>query len=283
MSRPLRLEFAGAIYHLTARGNARLPIFEDDQDREAFLDLLGDVVERFNWVCHSYCLMDNHYHLLVETIESNLSRGARQLNGVYTQRFNRRHGRVGHVLQGRFKSILVDRDSYLLELCRYVVLNPVRAGMSKHAGEYRWSSYRASAGLSKCPAFLTVDWVLSQFGRGRKAAQGRYREFVAQGRGSGSPWAQLRGQVLLGADAFVESLRSALTEKSEISEVPRRQRLAHRPTLATLLPNRVMDKGRRDDAIREAHRKWGYTLVEIGRHLGLHYSTVSGLVNAPDR
>lgn len=283
MSRPLRLEFAGAIYHLTARGNARLPIFEDDQDREVFLDLLGDVVEHFNWVCHSYCLMDNHYHLLVETLEGNLSRGARQLNGVYTQRFNRRHGRVGHVLQGRFKSILVDRDSYLLELCRYVVLNPVRAGMSRHAGEYRWSSYRASAGLSDCPAFLTVDWVLSQFGRGRKAAQSRYREFVAQGRGSGSPWAQLRGQVLLGADAFVESLRSALTEKSEISEVPRHQRLAHRPTLATLLPNRVMDKGRRDDAIREAHRKWGYTLVEIGRHLGLHYSTVSGLVNAPDR
>lgn len=133
MARPLRLEFPGAIYHVTSRGNARNAIFLDDEDRVLFLACLGAVVTRFGWWCHAYCLMDNHYHLLIETPEGDLSRGMRQLNGVYTQRFNRRHGRAGHVFQGRFKAIVVDRDSYLLELCRYVVLNPIRAGMVSQA------------------------------------------------------------------------------------------------------------------------------------------------------
>lgn len=129
MARPLRLEFPGAIYHVTARGNARNAIFLDDEDRALFLGGLGEVVTRFGWLCHAYCLMDNHYHLLIETPEGNLSLGMRQLNGIYTQRFNQRHGCVGHVFQGRFKAIVVDRDSYLLELCQYAVLNPIRAGM----------------------------------------------------------------------------------------------------------------------------------------------------------
>ena len=136
MARPLRLEFPGAVYHVTSRGNARAAIFLDDEDRPIFLGVLGAVVARFGWLCHAYCLMDNHYHLLLETPDPNLSRGMRQLNGVYTQRFNRRHGRVGHVLQGRFKAILVDRDGYLLELARYLVLNPVRAGRVKDPGRY---------------------------------------------------------------------------------------------------------------------------------------------------
>jgi len=133
----MRIEFPGAISHITSRGNARLPIFEDHHDRNRFLSILEEVVKRYNWLCHGYCLMDNHYHMLVETKEGNLSLGMRHLNGVYTQSFNRRHDRVGHVFQGRFKSILVEQGSYLLELCRYVVLNPVRAGMVKHAGRYR--------------------------------------------------------------------------------------------------------------------------------------------------
>ena len=126
MARPLRLEFAGALYHVTARGNERHSIFlgNIDDDRGAFLDVLASTCERFNWICHAYCLMTNHYHLLVETPDANLSKGMHQLNGVYTQYVNRRHGRVGHLFQGRFKGILVERDSYLLELARYVVLNP---------------------------------------------------------------------------------------------------------------------------------------------------------------
>ncbi len=163
MARPLRLAYPGAFYHVTTRGNARQAIYLDAQDRQMFLAGLEEVVTRYHWRCHAYCLMDNHYHLLLETPQENLSAGMRQLNGVYTQRFNRCHARVGHVFQGRFKAVLVERDSYLLELCRYVVLNPVPAGMVKQPERYRWSSYRATAGLEKAPEWLTRAWVLGQF------------------------------------------------------------------------------------------------------------------------
>ncbi len=123
MSRPLRIEFAGALYHVTSRGDGREVIFLGDEDRHRFLDVLSDLVHDFNWAVHAYCLMDNHYHLLIQTPEGNLSKGMRHLNGVYTQRLNRRHGRVGHVFQGRYKAIIVQKESYLLELARYVVLS----------------------------------------------------------------------------------------------------------------------------------------------------------------
>ena len=131
MSHPIRIEFPDALYHVTARGDRREDIFDDDQDRQTFLATLEQVINQFNWTCYAWCLMDNHYHLLIQTPDGNLSKGMRQLNGVYTQASNRRHRRVGHLFQGRFKAILVDRDAYLLELARYVVLNPVRAGMVK--------------------------------------------------------------------------------------------------------------------------------------------------------
>ena len=129
MARPLRLEFSGALYHVTSRGDRREDIYLDDADRGNYLSVLSEVCDRFNWLVHAYCLMSNHYHLLIETPDSNLAMGMRQLNGVYTQRFNRRHARVGHVFQGRYKAIIVQKDSYLLELARYIVLNPVRARM----------------------------------------------------------------------------------------------------------------------------------------------------------
>jgi REP element-mobilizing transposase RayT len=148
MSRPVRIEFPNALYHVTARGDRREDIFEDDVDRQAFLEIFGQVVKQFNWLCYAWCLMDNHYHLLIQTPYANLSKGMRQLNGVYTQSSNRRHARVGHLFQGRFKAILVDSDAYLLELARYVVLNPVRAGMVRKPDKWAWSSYRASMGLA---------------------------------------------------------------------------------------------------------------------------------------
>ena len=126
MTRPLRIEFPGGVYHITSRGNGQQEIFLTEADRELFLDLLGQAIDRFQWLCHAYCLMANHYHLLIETPEANLSRGMRHLNGVYTQRFNRQHQRGGHVFQGRYKAIVVQKDSHLLALCRYVVLNPGR-------------------------------------------------------------------------------------------------------------------------------------------------------------
>jgi REP element-mobilizing transposase RayT len=244
------------------------------------LSVLERVVSRFRLLLHAYCLMNNHYHLLLETPEGNLSKALRQLNGVYTQAFNRRHGRVGHVLQGRFKASLVDRDSYLLELCRYVVLNPVRARTTRKADTYRWSSYRATAGLDPVPAYLSVDWVLSQFGRQRAAAQRKYRSFVAEGMGTASPWENVQGQVLLGAKAFDERLEPSLRERRPIKEITRKQRFAARPPLGALFGARVLGSlSRRNEAIRRAHLEHGYSLSDIGRVVGLHYSTVSRIVS----
>jgi REP element-mobilizing transposase RayT len=147
MARPLRLEFDGAVYHVTSRGNARGDIFHDDGDRNVFMETLGKVVNRFNWRCHAYCLMNNH--LVIETPEGNLSKGMRQLNGLYTQGYNRRHRTVGHLFQGRYKAILIQKESHLLEVCRYVVLNPLRAQATDRVEQWKWSSYRATAGLGQ--------------------------------------------------------------------------------------------------------------------------------------
>ncbi|MBS0184614.1 MAG: transposase [Nitrospira sp.] len=282
MACPLHIEFPDALYHVTTRGNARQDIFLDDEDRERFLGVLAHVVSRFHLLLHAYCLMNNHFHLVVETPDANLSKAMRQLNGVYTQAFNRRHGRVGHVLQGRFKAIVVDRDSYLLELCRYVVLNPVRARRTRKADTYPWSSYQVTAGLVSVPPFLTVDWLLSQFGRQRSAAQRKYRAFVAEGIGYGSSWEHVRGQVLLGSERFVERLAPALQDTRRLKEIPRQQRFVTRPTRSRLFSAHVWgNRVRRDEVIRRAHLNYGYSLSEIGQAVGLHYSTISRIVNVP--
>jgi putative transposase len=208
MARPLRIELAGGLYHVTTRGDRREAIYRDDADREAWLAVFAEVCARFNWRCHAYCQMTNHYHVVVETAEGNLSKGMRQLNGVFTQRVNRRHGLVGHLFQGRFKGILVERDTYLLELARYVVLNPVRAGMVADAGDWAWSSYPAMLGRVPAPPWLETDWVLGQFGPARAAAQAAYAAFVAEGVGRSSVWDGLRCQVFLGTDGFVERHRA---------------------------------------------------------------------------
>lgn len=229
MSRPLRLEFPGACYHVTARGDRQEAIFEDDGDRLAFLDLLAREVAQQHWLLYAYCLMGNHFHLLLETPEPNLVRGMRRLNGVYTQAFNRRHGRVGHVLQGRYKSILVDKDSYLLELCRYVVLNPVRAGMVPAVEAWPWSSYPATAGRTACPSWLAGSAVVALFGEG---ARGRaaYRRFVAEGTGRPeSPWDEVRGQIYLGSDEFRTRMEKQAASRPARG-VSRRQLQPVRPT-----------------------------------------------------
>ena len=222
MARQLRLEFAGGLYHLTARGNAQAAIYKDDDDRIRFLDLLGREIAQQGWLCYAYCLMDNHYHLLIETPEANLSKGMRRLNQVYTQTFNRRHARVGHVLQGRYKSIVVDKDSYFQELNRYIVLNPVRARMVKTAKEWPWSSYLATAGMCTPSGWLQVKTVLKQFSHQREVARKRYREFVRQGVSRASPWEQLRGQIYLGGDDFLARMEK-LAHKQSLANVPRQQ------------------------------------------------------------
>ncbi len=273
MARPLRLEFAGALYHVTSRGDRREAIYEDDKDRESFLSVLTDVCETFNWVCHAYCLMDNHYHLLIETPDSNLSKGMRQLNGVYTQKFNRSHGRVGHVFQGRYKAILVEKESYLLELARYIVLNPVRAGMVRSVKNWPWSSYRATEGQVQAPSFLTTEWILAGFGRRKSAAIAKYKAFVSQGKGLPSPWSRLRNQVYLGGEQFVEDMQSLIDGDMDLSEIPSSQRRLSKP-----ISEYAGASKSRNEAIVSAYRSGGHTLRDIGQYFGLHYSTVSGIV-----
>lgn len=279
MARPLRIEFPGALYHVTCRGNAREPIFLANDDRQIFLALLAEATTRFGWLCHAYCLMDNHYHLLIETPDPNLSIGMRHLNGVYTQRFNRRHDRVGHLFQGRFKAILVERESHLLELARYVVLNPVRAGMVKCAAEYRWSSYRATLGEEPAPTWLTTTWILGQFAKRIQVARHRYRDFVAQGLSAQSPWGSLKGQILLGSEEFVQKIRPLLEDAAGDKEISRTQRWAHRPSLTSLFAGDALtNKSSRDTTIRCAHADYGYTMAAIAREAGLHHSTVSKII-----
>jgi putative transposase len=226
MSRPLRLEFAGALYHITSRGNARNLIYLQDDDFELFLQILANVCERYNWVVHAYCLMNNHYHLLVETPDANLSQGMRQLNGVFTQSMNRKHHRVGHLFQGRYKAILVDKDAYLLELCRYIVLNPVRANMVNSPEEWPWSSWHCMLGNAESPVWLSTDTLLVQFAKNRQDAIQSYIDFVKSVIGK-TVWDTLQHQIFLGDEAFVakhQAMQDGLV--GNLLEIPFKQRSA---------------------------------------------------------
>ncbi len=280
MARPLRLQFDGAISHVTSRGNARNDIVEDDTDRHAFLECLGKVVHRFHWLCHAYCLMGNHYHLVIETPEANLSQGMRQLNGIYTQRYNRRHRTVGHVFQGRYKAILIQKESHLMEVCRYVVLNPVRAKIVETVDQWKWSSYRGTAGLATGLPWLTVEWVLRQFGQERQHAARHYRRFVREGINSSSIWEGVQAQVLLGTEDFVEKLREHVKGYEAIVEIPRSHRYVSRPQLTKLFEGKRA-KTKRDMAIVQAVHRYGYSQREVAEMLGLHYATVSRIAHRP--
>jgi putative transposase len=270
MARPLRLDHAGAVWHVTGRGNERREIFRDDQDREQFLRTLAAVVKRFRWRVHAYVLMGNHYHLLLETPEPTLSRGMRHLNGLYTQSFNRRHGRVGHLLQGRFKAILVEKESHLLELSRYVVLNPVRAGMTTTAGQWKWSNYRATAGLGSVPSWLETEWTLEQF-LPRREAERRYRAFVAQGKGSGyAPWEQLVSQIYLGGEGFRKKIQAMVSKRARSREVPRLQRLPARSALVDIVGAASREFGVSEaDLRRRRHTPARLAVAYLARHEGV--------------
>jgi len=220
--------------------------------------------------------MDNHYHLVVETPDGNLSMAMRQLNGPYTQYFNRRHRTVGHLLQGRFKAILVEKERYLLELCRYVVLNPVRVGAVAHPGEWRWSSYLATIGREEAHDFLEVDWVLAHFARhDRNEAQRRYEVFVLKGILEAADLKEtMTGKPILGTSAFIDRFRGLLREKAPLTEIPRRQRFVSRPPLNALFHG-VREKKQLRLTMHKAHVQHGYLKREIADHLGIHYSTVS--------
>lgn len=273
MTRPLRLEFPGALYHVTTRGDRRKTIFADDIDRGYWLEVLELVCNRFNFVVHAYCQMGNHYHLLVETIEGNLAQGMRQLNSLYSQKFNRRHKLVGHVFQGRYKGILVQKESYLLELSRYVVLNPVRAAIVCAPGDWPWSSYKATMGYSTAPKWLDVDWILSQFRGDREGARRSYLRFVLAGVGKSSPLQETQHQVILGDATFVKQ-HSRHVGNTNLTAITKDQRRLGAKRLIEYEAN----CSERDEAMFQAYSSTAFTMVEIAAHFCVSAQTVSRAV-----
>lgn len=280
MARPLRIEFPGAVYHITSRGNEKRDIFIDDTDRTLFLKILSEAVERWSWLCHAYCLMSNHYHLLVETPEPNLSRGMRQLNGEYTQALNRKRGRCGHVFQGRFKALIVEKETHLLEVGRYIVLNPVRAkGMKiRSPEEWRWSSYRSTAGIEKEPELLTTKWILGRFGNKKHICRNNYRKFVMAGVGIRLDYEEKSG-IWVGNDEYGEYLQELIQDRLHQKEHPVAQRRLKKEELKKYMPlDDCKDRKIRNEAIFRAYLDGRFTQQEIASHLGLHYVTISKII-----
>jgi REP element-mobilizing transposase RayT len=274
MARPLRIEFADAVYHVTARGNQRARIFLNDDDRREWLEIFAQVAERFHWRVYAYCQMGNHFHLLVRTPEPNLARCMRHLNGVYTQRFNRYHHRCGHLLQGRYHAVIVDQQSYLLEVTRYVLLNPVRANLVSHPRDWRWSSYRATLDQAP-PDWLAVADLLSHFSSERPRAIAGFQRFLLAGLNAQSPWKALQQDIYLGDEAFVAATQIQIMEaRRSAQEIPRLQRLSKATSLQELFGNHETIAS----AVLSAYRSGRFTMRQIADHLGVHYSTVSRLL-----
>jgi len=278
MTRPLRIEYPGALHHVMSRGDNKQGIFLNDHDCERFFDIYSDIVDRLGWATFAWCLMGNHFHLVVETPDPNLSEGMRLLNGIYTQYFNKNHGRVGHLFQGRFRSIVVEKNRYLLELIRYVVLNPVRSGRIDAPGDWRWSSYRATAGLEECPDWFDPGWILelvSEGVGGRESRRRQYIEFIAQGMLKEEDiMDKVRQQIYLGDESFIESVQFKCPPDGSDPDIVNEQRRKPMSFLQEYL------RGYRDrrEAMARAYLEGGFSQAEISKHFGVHYSTISKAV-----
>ena len=282
MSRPLRLEFPGATYHVTSRGDRREPIYRDDADRAAQLQVIGAAMDRFGAKVLAYCLMGNHCHLVVHTPQANLSALMRQVNGVYTQVFNRRHRQVGHLFQGRFKAILVDTDAYLMALCRYVERNPVAAGLVASPGDWAWSSYRAHVGGTDAPPWLDTAALYAQLlgappqDAADSARAARLYESLADDAPAASLWqAGLTAQIFLGDAQFAARMQAlASAAQTRALDIPRVQRL---PALnwSQCLQHCGGDRAR---ALRMAHVAGGLSMSALAREIGLSVSRVSRII-----
>jgi putative transposase len=254
-----------------SRGDRKGNIYIDDRDRRAWLDIAALVCGRFNLVVHAYCQMANHYHLLLETANGNLSQGMRQINGLYTQYFNRRHKLVGHVFQGRYKAILVQRESHLLELARYVVLNPLRACMVESLEDWPWSSHHIVLGTRPAPAWVNRTWLLSQFSGDERGAVQAYSAFVMDGVGKASPLKHAQHQLMLGDASFIEQHRNAVP-LAQLHEVSR----AHRRAVAVLtLQEYEAQYPLRAEAMANAYHSTAFTMAQIASHFGVSQRTVS--------
>lgn len=270
MTRPIRIEYPGALYHVTSRGNRREIIFHDDIDRRVWLDLVAETCRIFKFDIYAYCQMGNHFHLLVRTREGKLARGMRFLNGEYSRLFNLRHSHVGHLFQSRYHAIVCENEAYLLELSRYIVLNPVRAGLVPSPQGWEWSSYRAALGEIPAPVWLDLAGLLRQFDSEVETARKSYRNFVHEGIGHASPLARVKHQVVLGDPNTVREIIH-LSEQLNRENLTRAQRQLLVKPLAAFFDG-AHD---RDAMIAEAYATLAYTMGEIGRFCGVSISTVS--------
>ena len=271
MGRPLRISYPGAFYHVTSRGNERRSIFQTKKNYEKFLGYLTSATERYGAKIHCFCLMPNHYHLLLETPRANLPAILHHLNTSYTNYFNAKTGRVGHLFQGRYRAILVDKDSYALELSRYIHLNPVRARLVKDPSEYLWSSYIAYVGREKEGGWPETEFILSQLG-----GKGRYRRYVeeAMGKPTRDPLEKAVASTLLGSEGFVEWVREKWIKKATPKrDIPALRRLTHWPDLPFIQKETKKAFGEGSLASRKvalylSHRYSGLSLGDIARYFG---------------
>lgn len=298
MARPLRIEFAGAIYHVMSRGNARQEIVMDDADREKRLDWLRRTVETYGWRLHAFALMPNHDHLFVETPEPNLSAGMQYLNGSYASYFNCRHRRSGHLFEGRFKGHLIEEEGYFLEVSRYIHLNPVRAKMVARPEQYPWSSYRGYQRASRTVEWVRYDRVLGAFATAPSLARRAYTRFVRAGieEPPPSPFAGALEGMLLGSDAFVARVRGLLDDRPTDRSIPQLEHIRSRPALDKIVrvvgehfgqdptvwsPGRRSDNASRAVAAYLARRSFGYSAGEVAEALG--YRSASSITRAVAR
>jgi len=266
MARPQRIEFAGALYHVSAKGQGGGRLFHDAEDAAGFLTILGRVCRRFGWAVMAYCLLPDRFELVVETKRANLSEGMRRLSGLYGQAFNRRHARRGPVFQGRFKAVLVDRELYLADVCREVLRQPVEAGLAARARDWRWSSCR-TMGKEAAPDWLARETLLRLFSDDPEAAAARFSAFVEIFLSGSDPWSDRRDQIYLGSDGFVEqvqALRKRVKESLGLAEEERKPLAWFAETYPE--PH---------EAMARAHLEGGYSQPEVAAHFGVHYSTVS--------
>jgi putative transposase len=286
VSRPLRIAFPGAFYHVISRGNERKAVFQTVRDREQYLSYLESAHNRYGAVIHAYCLMGNHYHLLLETPRGNLSQVLHHINGAYTTYFNVKRGRSGHLFQGRFKGILVEKDAYCKELSRYIHLNPVRAGLVRTPLEYRWSSYRYFIKKGGKPDWLTTEWVLEDFGGCGKKGFRRYREYVERvdSRALENPLTKVVASTYLGSEEFIRRIGGEYLDHSRIDRrnVPAIKIILKAPSLREIEETVGKTIGRdhvlfKKMCVYSSHQHSGLGLDEIGAYFGMRGSAVSQL------
>jgi len=282
MARPLRIEYPGAFYHVTSRGNEQKDVFKSRGDREKFLAYLSSSSERYGAVIHAYCLMSNHYHLLLETPEGNLSEVMRHINGAYTTYFNVKRKRAGHLFQGRYKAILVEADDYAAELSRYIHLNPVRVGIVERPEHYQWSSYQGYSGQSAPPEWLKTGFILGCFGKQSASAHRKYRAFVEDrlGKGYESPLRRAIGASILGSPAFVEEITATHLKGKEDKDIPVLRQLAMRPAPEQIIEEAKAEFGEdiklaRRASIHLCHKYSGMRLRAIGERFNVGDTGIS--------